>query len=154
MAQYREQDAFLGDAAALLRTVNESLITVRSIRDQVADLMARAADVDGAESVQEVGQALIDKIDAWEEQMAQTRQETFQDVINFPNKFNAQVIALLGSVDGTEPPVTRGARDRLADLQNEWVAHAVALEALAGADVDAFNSAVSGAGVPAVIIKR
>ena len=95
-----------------------------------------------------------EKIDEWEGVITQTRQETFQDVVNFPNKFNAQIIALLQSVDGTEPPVTAGARTRLVDLQVQWEQHRGSLETLMGEDLEAFNEAVRAAGVPAVIIRR
>ncbi len=157
-AQYGAQDRFLAEAGVLLVDVNESLIQIRSARRQIEGVIERMADADADEdtaaTVSDSGEELIEKIDEWEGVITQTRQETFQDVVNFPNKFNAQIIALLQSVDGTEPPVTAGAGTRLVDLQAQWEQHRVSLETLLGEDLEAFNEAVRAAGVPAVIIRR
>jgi hypothetical protein len=75
-------------------------------------------------------------------------------VINFRNKLDAQILALIGSVDGTEPPLTAGARERWTDLQEEWAAHENTLGQLLEA-VGAFNEFLTESGVqPITVIRR
>ena len=152
MAQYQEQDRFLNDVTDLINEVHDSLIRAQDVRDQVNDLIERINGQEGADQIRTSGEEFVNKITEWEDKVAQTRQETFQDVINFTNRFNAQVIALITSVDATEPPVTHGARRRLADLEAEWGTYEREFEGLMDSDLAAFNALVRESGIPPVII--
>jgi hypothetical protein len=94
--------------------------------------------------------SLVAALEAWEEPLVRPRQQTFQDVINFLNQLDAQVLALIGSVDGTEPPVTAGASERLDDLEAAWPPHRAAMEALLSEDVAAFERLLDQEGVGAI----
>ena len=52
--------------------------------------------------------------------LIQAKQKTFQDVINFNNKLNAQLIQLKSYIDQANPKVTNGAKERFGDLMNDW----------------------------------
>jgi hypothetical protein len=54
-----------------------------------------------------------------EEKLIQPNQKTFQDVINFPNKVEAQLLHIYGTIDGIQPPVTNGQKKRAADVISE-----------------------------------
>tara|TARA_B100001059_G_C17566756_1_gene442905 strand:+ start:231 stop:455 length:225 start_codon:yes stop_codon:yes gene_type:complete len=58
----------------------------------------------------EKGTELTKRIHAWEENLIQEKQKTFQDVINFNNKLNAQMIRLKSYIDQADPKVTQGAK--------------------------------------------
>jgi hypothetical protein len=57
-------------------------------------------------------EALTERINSWEENIIQAKQKTFQDVINFKNKLNAQLIQLKSYLDQADPKVTNGATER------------------------------------------
>ena len=56
------------------------------------------------------------KLKNWEKKLIQPKQKTFQDVINFNNKLNAEYINLKDYIDSSEPEVTSGAIDLFNDL--------------------------------------
>lgn len=150
---YREQDAFLAHAHEIGDELYRSVDRLRSIREQVESVVERvdAAEPEVPEGLRVEADSLLAALDAWESTVVQPRQETFQDVINFPNRLDAQVLHLIGSVDGTEPPLTDGARERLRDLDGEWSERRSAFQQLLGR-VEAFNRSVRDQGIEAVTI--
>ena len=58
------------------------------------------------------------KLKNWEKKLIQPKQKTFQDVINFNNKLNAEYINLKDYIDASEPQVTSGAKDLFNDLNS------------------------------------
>ena len=76
------------------------------------------------------GEALQDRLKAWEQALIQPQQKTFQDVINFNNKLNAEFMHLKGYVDGAQPEVTAGALERLNDLEVLWKSEKAVLNQL------------------------
>ncbi len=133
-------------------TIHVAVSRMRQVRQQVEDLMERTDGRDGADEIRAAGEALTEKIAAWEEQLVQAKQQTFQDVINFPNQLNAQLLFLLETVDASDPPVTSGARRRYVDLAAAWGQRQVDMEALLAEDVAAFNALFETHQVPAVIV--
>ncbi len=125
---------------------------MRQVRDQIKTLIAHTQGQPQADTVAASGKALIEKMTTWEEALVQPKQETFQDVINFPNKLNAEFIWLLGNVDAAGPPVTQGARDRHADLSRLWDQHRAEMNTLLENDVALFNMLIQEQAVPAIIV--
>lgn len=154
LAQYAEQDRFLARAQAVAADLFSTVNTLQSVRDQVEAVVANTADHPAADSVAAAGEALTGRITALEDALVQTRQETFQDVINFLNRLDAQILHLIGSVDGTEPPVTQGARMRLDDLAAAWAEQASVRDEILGPELDAFEALLERLGVPHVVIRR
>ncbi len=101
---------------------------------------------------EEQGKALIEKLDALEEELIQKRTVDGQTVINFTVQLNHHFIILHGAVDGSEEGVIEGARDRFRDLMAIWSEKRAALDSLLGTDLDAFNALVREKGIPAVIV--
>ena len=54
---------------------------------------------DDAKDLLDKGKELIKRITTWEENLIQPKQKTFQDVINFNNKLNSQLMHLKGFID-------------------------------------------------------
>ena len=126
-SQYEAQERFVADAQQVVRDLYGAVTELAGISEQVEAVVERTEDHPLADSIRASGESLTGAITDWEEALIQRRQQTFQDVINFRNKLDAQILALVGSVDGTEPPLTAGARERWTDLRDEWAAHESAL---------------------------
>jgi hypothetical protein len=154
LAQYAEQDRVVAGAQEMARDLYESVLSLRSVKEQVEQVVASTADHEASDTIAAAGDALTEKLSGWEGELVQPGQKTFQDVINFLNQLDAQILALVESVDGSEPPVTRGAQDRLRDLAAEWGAHARARDALLQDDLAAFEALLDRLGVPHVILPR
>ena len=81
-----------------------------------------------------------------------TKMETFQDVVNFLNRLNAHMLNLLGTIDGSNPPLTQGQRERYADLSEEWQSYKKKLDQIMDHEVGKYNQLYKEKGLPAVII--
>jgi photosystem II stability/assembly factor-like uncharacterized protein len=152
LADYAAQEEFLGRAAAAAEAIHRNVIDVREVRTQIGAVLERTKEHARTDTIRSAGTALIARIDTVEGDLVQPKQKTFQDVINFRNRLNAQFIALLESVDGTEPPLTRGARERLTDLLGEWARHEATLQVIMR-DVAGFNRLLEQLGIPPVSVK-
>ena len=151
-AQYETQEGFVAAAQQLVRDLYGAVTELAGVSEQVAAVVERTEDHPLADSIRSSGESLTGAITVWEEELIQRRQQTFQDVINFRNKLDAQILALIGSVDGTEPPLTAGAQERWTDLQGEWAAHENTLGQLLEA-VDAFNDFLVESGVQPIGVR-
>ncbi len=150
--QYDAQERFVAEAQQVVRDLYEAVDELAGVSEQVDAIIERTDDHPLADSIQASGEALTGAIGEWEEELIQRQQQTFQDVINFKNKLDAQILALIGSVDGTEPPVTAGARERWSDLRGEWAGHEATLAELLGA-VQVFNNFLAENGVQAISVR-
>lgn len=151
-AQYETQEGFVAAAQQVVRDLYGAVTELAGVSEQVAAVVERTEDHPLADSIRSSGESLTGAITEWEEELIQRRQQTFQDVINFRNKLDAQILALIGSVDGTEPPLTAGAQERWTDLQGEWAAHENTLGQLLEA-VDAFNDFLVESGVQPIGVR-
>jgi hypothetical protein len=150
---FEDQDKLIVEIEAELTALHEGVIRLRTVRDQIEDLLRRAKDHESGESIQEAGKALVEKLTEMEDTLIQKRTVDGQTVINFPMRLNQHYIYLRSAVDGAEAGTTDGARDRLADLSAQWTEHKAVLDRLLGYELDGFNALVRESGVPAVILK-
>jgi hypothetical protein len=149
--EYAAQDAFLAEAQALAEDVHRSASRLWSAKEQIEELVGRIEGRDGADEIVESAREVVDAIESWDGEIMQRRTANFQDIINFENRFAAEVIAAITAVDGAEPPVTEGARQRLVDLQAEWAGYAAQRDALV-ATIEGLNDRIVTAGFGGVIV--
>jgi hypothetical protein len=95
-----------------------------------------------------------EKLKNWEKELIQPDQKTFQDVINFHNKLNAEWMYLKDFVDSEDPKVTQGALDRHYDLEKQWVTQRTKLNQIIEQDFQAFESEFKSAEVPVLIFSE
>jgi len=133
--------------------LHESVNEMRKAKEQVkkhADLLENYENMD---DLKKMGKSLQEKITKWEDNLIQSKQKTFQDVINFPNQLNAELLNLKSRVDTHDPIPTKGATQRLNDLQKQWNAHKDALQQIITTDVKEFNDLYKSKNLPAIIMK-
>ena len=118
-AQYAEQQKYLSSLRQAIDGLQERANDIRSIRSQVNDLKSRISAEDWPQ-VHEQVEAIIEMINKTEEQMVQPNQKTFQDVINFPNKLEVELLHIYGTIDGIEPPVTNGQIQRYNEMLTKY----------------------------------
>lgn len=148
---FKEKQQLVAEAYQTVDELHKAVNQMISIREQVSGLMKVTEDQENGEMIAEKGKELKKKVNEWIETVIQPDQETFQDVINFPNKLNAQLLYVYGILDGTNPPITNGTRQRLSDLQDQWNERQRAMEAIINEDVAAFNAIFDENNIPAVI---
>ena len=109
---------------------------------------------EGTEELLEIGKELSDRITTWEENLIQPKQETFQDVINFNNQLNSQLLNLSGYIDQADPKITQGAKDRLKDLLADWKVYKDEQSTIINKEMDAYNKAYEALNLPAIILDK
>ena len=117
---YQEQEDFLKSVAKEISAIHEGVIRLRGAREQVQAFLDRTKEREDAAAIQESGKALVEKLDAMENELIQKRTVDGQTVINFPVQLNHHFIILHGAVDGSEEGVIEGAKERFGDLMVQW----------------------------------
>jgi hypothetical protein len=151
-ADYAEQQSILAQVCEAITDLHDSVNKLRSAKDQLSAHKKLLAEKPAAKDVIVLADTLITHINAWERELVQPDQKTFQDVINFHNRLNAELMELKDYVDGPHPTVTAGAKARLADLMGEWNPLVVRREAILGAEMMAYDKAFKALGLGAVIL--
>lgn len=149
---FTEQQELLVRIENTLVEMHESVIQLRSVKAQLAKYSGLLDGTEEAQPLIEKGEELLNRINSWEENLIQEKQKTFQDVINFNNKLNAQFKQLLGYIDQANPKVTQGAKDRLNDLLKDWQVYKEERDAIINTEMDAYNQLYKSLGLPALII--
>ena len=117
---YRLQAEMLGKIRVTLGDIHTTVNQYRQVKSQVTARLSAIRKMAATEELVQQGQAINKQLNAWEQQLIQPSQKTFQDVINFPNRLNAQLVFLAGQLDTNDPQTTQGCRDRLAELVKQW----------------------------------
>jgi photosystem II stability/assembly factor-like uncharacterized protein len=147
------QQALLENAAKSLTEIHQSVIDMRKVKSQIEHHNALLKDNEEAKALYQAGQDLIQKLVDWEAKLVETRQKSFQDVINFPSQLNAQYFDLRAAVDVHDPRLTAGAKQRLQDLDKEWAGYKTAMNQLIEKDIVEYNQKFKAQNLPAVIMK-
>ncbi len=153
-ADWTAQQQFLQQLAGRITEIHQTVNRMRTVKKQVETYAEVLSASDAFKDLAAIGKDLIKKLEAWEDQVVQTRQKNFQDVINFPSKLNAEYFKLREVVDVHDPRVTQGARDRFADLEKQWAGYKQELDNLINQDIARFNDQFRQKAVPAVVVDR
>jgi photosystem II stability/assembly factor-like uncharacterized protein len=151
-ADYAAQQAILQPIEAMVKDIHESVNRMRKVKGQLESLNGLLKEFDDTADLIASGKLIIDQITAWEENLIQPDQKTFQDVINFPNQLNAELMNLKSRVDGAVPAATAGARQRLGDLRSIWGHHLKELNRIIDEEVSSFNTNYKVLDLPALIL--
>ena len=149
-----EQQEMLVNIENTLRDMHASVNQMRSTKSQLNHYAKLLKGNKEAKSLVEKGKDLLNRIDSWEENLIQAKQKTFQDVINFNNKLNAQLIQLKSYIDQADPKVTQGAKERYKDLMNDWQVYKTEREAIINSEMKAYNNLYRSLAIPALILNK
>lgn len=151
---YKEQQSMLATIAATLKEMHTSVNSLRSAKSQLNAYESLLKDNDNAQELIKDGKELSKRITNWEDNLIQSKQKTFQDVINFNNKLNAQLINLSGYLQSADPKVTQGAKVRLEDLLKDWAVYKSERDAIMTTGMKAYNATFKALDIPALIVKE
>jgi hypothetical protein len=145
-ADYQAQQELIIRLEEDIRQMQKSLVTVRQLRTTLEALL-KQLEAAAQSSLLEQGKKLLADLNAWEASVAQVRQKTFQDIINYPNQLNTAYFDLLGRINTHDPRPTAGAQQRYQDISQAWQSAQANLEKLLQTEVSAFNNAYLAAGM-------
>jgi len=151
-SNYDEQVNTLTMLEETVKDINESVTNFRSVKKRIALINEQLSDYGEADSLLSKSNNILDKINSWEESLIQAKQKTFQDVINFPNKLSAEIMNLISRINGSDPRLTRGAKERRDELINEWVTLKSKMNDIVNVDIAGFNQDYKAEGIPILIV--
>jgi len=100
------------------------------------------------------GKAVEKAITAWEKNLIQPNTETFQDVINFKNQLNTELLNLKGVLDSHDPRPTEGVKLRLNEVLKMWKTMKTEMEYIIQEEVGGFNKMYSDKNLPILILPK
>tara|TARA_R110002167_G_scaffold163242_8_gene359989 strand:- start:7074 stop:10223 length:3150 start_codon:yes stop_codon:yes gene_type:complete len=153
-ADFEAQQSVLAQIESTIKNIHESVRKMRSAKAQLETYAKLLKNNDQSKELMEKGEALIKRIDTWEQNLIQPQQKTFQDVINFNNKLNAQLMYLKDYVDVAEPRVTKGAQLRLQDLMADWKVYETERDAIVDNEMKTYNALYRALEIPAIILSE
>ncbi len=153
-ADFDEQQKLLVEIDNTLGDIHNAVTRMRNIQMQLQHYGEVLKGKKEFLAVIDKAKTIEKKLKAWEVKLIQPKQKTFQDVINFNNKLNAEWMYLKGFVDSDDPKVTQGAKDRFQDLMEQWKTNENELNAIIEVDFEAFESLYRSVEVPALVIQE
>jgi hypothetical protein len=132
---------------------HNAIIQIRDLRRQIDDLVKRVKDQPGYKTVNDAGTALNKNLQAVEEALYQTKNQSNQDPLNFPIRLNNKLAALGGVVGEAEYSPTDQSYAVYEELTTQIDSQLQRLGQILKTEVPAFNQLVKEQNIPAVVIK-
>ncbi|MEM9886992.1 MAG: glycosyl hydrolase [Bacteroidota bacterium] len=151
---YAAQEELLVQVENTVRDIHNSVNKMRQIQKQFKALQETLDANESTQMLADSAKAIAKKISDWERNLIQPDQKTFQDVINFPNQLNAELMNLKSRADSFFPTPTKGAQQRLSDLMAAWKTHEMAMQQILEEEVTAFNDWYKEKALPAVVVPK
>lgn len=153
-SDYAAQQTMMKSIEGSIRDMHKSVNMMRSAKSQLNGYQQLLKGNESAEALLDTAKALVKKIETWENNLIQPKQKTFQDVINFQNKLNAEFMQLKGFIDVADPRITSGAKERFSDLNTQWNVFVDQRKQLIDVELSTFNQMYEELNLPAVILKE
>jgi hypothetical protein len=119
-------------------------------QEQLKNLLANLpADVKYT-ALKKEGQAILQRMKAWDEEMVQRKSKAYDDVENFPNKFTANYMFLINQTESDIPRVNQPSKDLLQKLNAEWAVLKTRAAELLDKSIPGFIQLLWEAGVGAI----
>jgi photosystem II stability/assembly factor-like uncharacterized protein len=151
---YVEYDRFMSEMEKELTAMHRMVNTAMAYQNQLKALMDQIKTDADRKDLYLAAQTLQKRMQAWDESMVQRKSKAYDDVENFPNKFTANYLYLINQSDSEIPRITQGSRDRLAELNAEWVKLKAEGSAILMEEIPKFNALAQEKGVGVLFVKK
>jgi len=152
-ADFKDQQELLIKIETAIKNIHESVTQMRNAQAQLKYYSNILKEKDSFTKLYDQAKSIEEQLKNWEKELIQPNQKTFQDVINFNNKLNAELMHLKGYVDTDDPEVTQGAKDRYRDLNETWQKHKDELKKIIEDDFRSFEENYRAAKVPVLNVE-
>ena len=161
-ADYDEQLRFASMVRDTLNAVYAALTSLRDVRTQVTDVLAKAKQMGRSADLATLGDTLNAHLGVVEDDLVQKRSQSGQDPIRFAGKLDNQLAELYGNLTGVNGYIaggidgrpTRAALERTQELSTQWRSVNQRLLRILETEVAAFNAAVVRAGIQPITVRR
>ncbi|MEE9371743.1 MAG: glycosyl hydrolase [Saprospiraceae bacterium] len=151
---YAERETFVDEIVSTFEDVTSSVNSFISVKKQLEQRQSLIKKNKTAGDLFTTGKALLERMSQWEGKLIQRDQKTFQDVINFPNRLNAELINLASRASSHDPRLTAGMKKRKATLLSEWNTHRTEMEAIITEPITDYSRGYKKLGLPILILEK
>jgi photosystem II stability/assembly factor-like uncharacterized protein len=151
---FQLQFDFLIQIRDKLTEVNTSIIQIRSLKNQIGDLLAKVKGQEKMEKIAEEGRRIIQKLQNIEDVLIQSQSKSGQDPLNYPIMLDNKIAALASVVGMADARPTGQSYQVFRELSSQADTQIGQLNLLLKRDIPDFNAMVRNADIPAVLIKK
>ena len=144
--QYQTYDSFMSEMERNLTEMHLMVNRLYKVQQQLKALLPTME----TGPLKEEGKALLKELSAWDEDMVQRRSKAYDDVENFPNKFTANYLFLIGQTNSAIPRVNEPNRERRQELEAQWQGLKARGSALGSQKIPEYNRKLWEAGIGAL----
>lgn len=147
---YKEYSDLMTTMEGEVTTMHTLINSLYDKRIQLESLLASLPSDNKFATLKKDGQALVQRMKQWDEDMVQRKSKAYDDVENFPNKFTANYLFMLNHTESDIPRVTKPTLDRLAELNAQWTPLKNRAQEFLDKDLPALNKELWSAGIGAI----
>lgn len=144
---YQQYHSVMNEMENELNKMHKMINSLFNKQQQIQQLLASA---NLSAELKKEGQALVEKLKAWDEEMIQRKSLAYDDVENFPNKFTANYLFLINQTESDLPRVNQPSLDRQKELNAQWKTLQSRGNELLEKDIPAFNEKLWKAGIGSI----
>lgn len=144
---YQQYHSVMNEMENELNKMHKMINSLFKKQQQIQQLIASA---NLSAELKKEGQALVEKLKAWDEEMIQRKSLAYDDVENFPNKFTANYLFLINQTESDLPRVNQPSLDRQKELNAQWKTIQSRGNELLEKDIPAFNEKLWKAGIGSI----
>ena len=119
--EYLETHKFKTITEANLTDMHTRVNTLKKIQSQLIKIIKELPEEQKYIGLKSKGEVIIQQLKSWDEDMVQRKSKAYDDVENFPNKFTAEYIFLMNQNDSSIPILNSASKNRLEELNKEWM---------------------------------
>jgi hypothetical protein len=150
---YLETHAFKTSTEANLLDMHTRVHKLKRIQDQITKILKDLPEEEKYSTLKSKGSAIIQQLKSWDEDMVQRKSKAYDDVENFPNKFTAEYLFLMNQNDSSLPKVNQASKNRLQELNKQWIALKNKSEELIDTVIPTYNKMLWDHGIGALKTK-
>ncbi|MDX1462837.1 MAG: glycosyl hydrolase, partial [Marinirhabdus sp.] len=149
--QYDTYDSFMEAVESNVTEMHQKVNMLAKAREDISQVLKTLKEKPAADqTLIDEGNALLEAIKAWDEKMVQRRSQAYDDVENFENKFTAEYLFLINQSDSSIPLITEAAKNRKAELYQQWMDLRSTANALIQNKIPEYNKRLWNAGIGAI----
>jgi gas vesicle protein len=150
---YKEFDALMKQMEGEVITMHSMILDLYESKNQLEGVLKNLPSEEKYSAVKAKGDAVVQLLKAWDEDMIQRKSTAYDDVENFPNKFTAEYMFMVNQNESDIPRVNQPVLDLLKEYTPKWEALKARGLDLKNNILPALNKQLWEAGVGAVWIK-
>lgn len=149
-AQYKEYHQIMAAMEAELTSMHKLVNNLYDTQKRLEALLNSLPDEAKYSSIKKDGEALVKKMKAWDEEMAQRRAKAYDDVENYPNRFTADYMFMINQTESDIPRINQPNLDLMKEMNAKWVTLKAQANEILEKDIPAMNKRMWDAGKGAI----